>query len=320
MSCPRRHLLLAIAAAMALGCVFAPAATAKPRGSHTRHFVDSELRIRGSHHFEITVLTVGDQVSLLAEGRTGSVSYLLRGHVTRRRMVANLGRLGRISVRFKASKKETETLPAAKGCKPPRSLKESGVFKGTISFHGERGFTTVHSARARGDIATLTLPPCAERQPRPGPAPGPLSLRAAHKPRKVAASLTAVSQSKARRTVFSAARFPDSSEWFDDANVTERRGRIAIERNVFEFGAPDTATLTKRGVHPASTQVNAPKPFLGSATYSEEPVPPALPWDGSLRVELPGIGMIPLAGKGFHPTLCNEKNLDQLLECEFEEP
>jgi hypothetical protein len=56
--------------------------------------------------------------------------------------------------------------------------------------------------------------------------------------------------------------------------------------------------------HPAAeVLIEPPAPFLGSATFRRESAD-QVSWDGNLRVELPGFGLVPLAGAGADATLC----------------
>jgi hypothetical protein len=292
-------------AVVVLAAFALPALTAaKPHASRS---LTVELDTRGSNGYKVSVFAYGPREVFLDVRKGGlSASYEVRGRITRDRLEASFGKLGKISLRFKRSSKTTETLESSDGCPPARITEEHGLFRGTLAFAGEQGYTRVNSHRVRGEVTLLARPPCS-------------SERSATKSGRVtsgAAELSAVSRSKGRETDFSVVKyFPELDEWLFDAFVTEQRGRIDIERDAFAFAQSGSFLVSKPGVHPVSAEVIAPKPFQGTATFAEEPVSPALFWDGSLSVSLPGIGPVPLAGKGFEAFLCSEKNLSLLITC-----
>jgi hypothetical protein len=61
--------------------------------------------------------------------------------------------------------------------------------------------------------------------------------------------------------------------------------------------SPDPQRPTSEAViHPDS-------PFSGSATFRRPPEGEPT-WTGDLKVELPGLGLVRLAGKGTHAAMC----------------
>lgn len=62
-------------------------------------------------------------------------------------------------------------------------------------------------------------------------------------------------------------------------------------------------TESAAGVEPITATVEPPPPFLGSGAFSQSPGQPAT-WGGSLAVELPGAGAVPLTGPDFAAMLC----------------
>jgi hypothetical protein len=62
--------------------------------------------------------------------------------------------------------------------------------------------------------------------------------------------------------------------------------------------------------------VKLPKPFLGSATYSDNR-DSAPTWSGDLRLPLPGAGVVPLTGRSFKVKFCrvlSDAALERCLE------
>lgn len=88
------------------------------------------------------------------------------------------------------------------------------------------------------------------------------------------------------------------------ATASRDRGRIKeqisalnlLDRGIY-FEVPDLTHLTQEAV------VEPPRPFLGSATFSRESAD-KVSWNGSLRVTLPGFGVLPLTGPGFETHMC----------------
>lgn len=62
-------------------------------------------------------------------------------------------------------------------------------------------------------------------------------------------------------------------------------------------------TESAPGVEPVTATVGPPAPFLGSGAFSQSPGQAAA-WSGSLAVELPGAGAVPLTGPGFTAAFC----------------
>jgi hypothetical protein len=82
------------------------------------------------------------------------------------------------------------------------------------------------------------------------------------------------------------------------------RGRIFEESAVLDllvqgpyFKVPDLTHLT------SEVTVEPPTPYLGSATLRRRSSS-KVSWTGDLRLNLPGFGVVPLAGPGTHATLC----------------
>jgi hypothetical protein len=63
------------------------------------------------------------------------------------------------------------------------------------------------------------------------------------------------------------------------------------------FKVPDLTRLTSEVV------LEPPQPFLGSATVNRKG-PHKVGWDGNLRLNLPGFGIVPLTGPGTAVSLC----------------
>jgi hypothetical protein len=315
-----RRLHLAIVATAALAALALPGfAAAKPHHKHPGRPALAELHTRGSNGYRISVYALGPKaVGLFVDKGAFSISYELDGRVTTRSLDANLGKLGHISLRLHVSSRHSEALPGDGTCPASRLVHEHGVFRGSFNFRGEQGFTTVSAHHIPGEMSWATNPRCSSRSARATSARVPRPLRASAKKHASYSAVIADHPSNGRDTFFEALKeFPeDDEDWELFAAIDERRGRIDIHRDAFVFAGPNMVTVSDPGVHPVSAEVVAKAPLQGSATFTESPIAPALPWEGSLRISMPGIGPVPLTGQGFHTTVCSEKSFSRLLGCQ----
>jgi hypothetical protein len=88
------------------------------------------------------------------------------------------------------------------------------------------------------------------------------------------------------------------------ASASRRSGQISEESLVLDllirgpyFKVPDLTHLTSEVV------VKPPSPFRGSATLVHDSSN-KVNWDGGLRLDLPGFGVVPLTGASTDATLC----------------
>lgn len=209
------------------------------------------IRLKGSRRHEIVVegnpLAPGVEVR---KKRRQAAYYPTTYKVAGRVLRFQLGQFGKVDVKFKPRGKARKRLP--RGCKGTPNRIRRGIWKGTIRFRGEGGYTRVKVRRAKG---TLTKPgsyKCPE-----GPQP----------PTDVA--LLASRGDSTESVDFFATR-P-----LDRPNARPRFGGLHHAQigkvNVFHFisarGEPGDFTFSfgpDEGSHTAS--VTPPSPFKGSAT------------------------------------------------------
>lgn len=205
----------------------------------------------------------------------------------------DLGALGRIAVTFQPSGR-TKVTKVDLSDKTERCVgatkvvRRLGTFTGTISFHGENGYTSVDLTSAPGTVGTSPLRDCRTRAHKgqgnspasgtTGPS-GYLDLQG----REAAASLFAgLDGGSAFFTAFSDQSFPGSVVVVRMAMAKAPAGCCFRVR-----GEGARATIAPRG------------PFSGSAVYrARKHGPPT--WKGDLSVEFPGL-VVPLTGPGFDP-------------------
>jgi hypothetical protein len=204
---------------------------------------------------------------------------------------APLGRLGRISVRFRPSGETHVTvLPSGDCAEPNRIVRRLGTFTGTIEFQGEHGYTSVAAQSARGSVGTPLPSGCATATAsRPGgdhapwPDPATAVLRAANK--RVGTSF------RATTTDTGVAFLATLDERLGDGLVVTRRAYAGAPPSTFSF---DRAL--------SSARVKPPAPFSGVGRFESGGEHRDGSWTGSLRATFPGVS-VPMTGAGFKTSL-----------------
>jgi len=327
--------LAAIAAAIVIAALPLSPAAAAPTGHGARKHdptIFESFQVRGSNGYTVAVtlrnrsaLTVSatlvDRPSIIA------ADYKLR---VRRapgsdRIKASLGKLGRIEMRF-VPETAYEEEPLFPACKGEMEAVEEGRWVGRFEFRGERGYTQTRVTRAPGWVGITPAPTCHHRPAGHGPHKrGPrarenltgqalAALAKAAEPAKPAAEVHLLGlrvKPRNSEVKFEATRLsgPDKkgNEFAFDtfiASASRHRGRISEESLVLDLLVQGPYFKVPDLTHPASeVLIEPPSPFLGSASFRRESSSKA-GWDGDLRLNLPGFGVVPLAGAGAHATLC----------------
>jgi hypothetical protein len=316
-----RVIILGIAAAAAIA-VLPAGASAKPHLIVSDPGFEAGLHLQGSHGYELAVTASGHKrVTLTASKGSSFVSYTAPGRATSRRINANFGSLGRVSVRLEnpAPRRKEGGFPLS--CRGRKPIRKTGTFHGTIRFRGEGGFTAVDADNARGGFRKSFRRVC-------GP-PGSKKRRSDSRDRLRAAEdpfLTSLLQAKSnldgRSTEFAIIRLEaGKGEDFENlisfviAEQRERLGRIQIGRGIFTDGGDRSLLASPPGVLPVEATVNLARPFFGSASFHEDAgLPPT--WTGTFGVSLPGAPGIPLTGESFRAGYCrsaSERVFDRCL-------
>jgi len=277
-------------------------ALAKPGYFVEPGFRVSTFTLAASNGYRIQVAEVGRrEVTLTASKKGQSASYSVHGkRAAADGIEATFPGLGRVSVEFQAAGKgHLETLlPGCKG----RELVRPGVFRGTIRFHGEHGFTTLSAGRAKGDITEASREVCHF-----GPAKhGGHGFGDLHSSSLVAEHSTGNARVNLLATTLSSKSRPELDLAFFQATFFSRHDGMVVERDV-----DADADLTAFEADPAgsldSATLSPPSPFIGTATFQRTPgVKPTL--TGTLSVDFPGLGKVALAGQGFAPELCIDQH------------
>ncbi len=275
---------------------------------------EMKMSLPASHGYRMRIVgSPGGRVEVEAIKGASYANYAVPGHVSSDRIEANLGRLGRVSVRFHAAGERTGGSPPSGCAGAGRSIHQVGTFSGTIRFRGEEGFTSVSATRAKGSLSRR----CATEA-------GASKAGASNPTRSELFETILVAAARTDRRLISV-----DSEGFSDllpngeirnpdnlvvSHLEEDRGRISIDRSAIVEAKP--VEVTPLGATPVTASLTLPRPFGGTATYREEPGGPPS-WTGDLTVDLPGASDVPLTGPSFASILCRGRSSDpQLRRCQ----
>jgi hypothetical protein len=331
----RRKAPVALLAALAFAALLLPGAAigrTRPANRHPeapreqlRPEVSEQFALDGTNGFEIT-LDVSDRRRLkLTALKWGNViesaSYSLRLRPRRSSddIVARLGRLGRIDVRFIPRKVRREKPP--RGCHGAKTVIEQGRFVGVIAFHGEHGFTEVDDDRAPGAITRAPALTCPATAPPPDPKKLRRQLKALERAEKevegeegkedegLSVRLSATARAGVTLAATKVVLKEKHTTPFSLTNIlvthSRQRGRIE-EENVagYIFGKGSSFLVPNRKKPSSEGVLKPPAPFSGTATFRRHRTKPPT-WTGDLKIDLPGFGPVRLAGPGTSASMCD---------------
>lgn len=256
----------------------------------------SQLSVKGSGGFQITIARIDNRVELTASNGSSAAIYVVRPpRMSADQIRATFPGVGRISVRFHALGR-VKRWPAFCGGRP--SMKRDGVFRGVIRFKGEQGFTRVVTGQARGFVSQSFKETCK------GSGHGNSSTSPVY-------ALTERSKSPAGQLVFAALRpiegspFAGTSSYF--ASQSKRKHGMVSLKVASARGNSNAFEIAGSPSQPTSAVVTPPAPFRGTASFKAVPGGFA-EWAGTLAVDLPGVGTVQLTAPRFTPELCLGKH------------
>lgn len=259
----------------------APAAAAKP----SRDFpLLGKFDLLGSKGYRIQGFFFFNLLSL--EARSGGVSatYYVLSKRRGGRLTARFGRLGRVALRFHPRR--------ALGGDRCESA-HFGVYRGTIAFAGESGYTEVDVTRA-GGLGFIRPPRECDASASTVPFNGG-GLRT---------HLFAIDRWPGTVAELSASRLPGEGRLRVEASLSELHDKMLVERAaVARVGGRDAFISSAPGAHPAFAFLAPPKPFAGSAVFEETGIDSSS-WAGDLSAWLPGAGRVAFAGPRFASSFC----------------
>jgi hypothetical protein len=238
-----------------------------------------------------------------------TMTYRTTGRVDRHGIEADFGEFGRVEMRFSgAPKRSAVRFPNCRAAK--QGVNQSGVLRGSFEFKSLGEVVELTADRVEAETQHLPKRTCTPK-PSKVRSGGP-DFSGMRRPRQ--AELGSLRTFLARghmagRTIDLYAVRLDGLVVDMAATSTRRFGSVLVSTSVhapFEAAGSFKAivfSVTGRGPRPSGAKLSAPAPFSGSGTYRKQPgMRPS--WLGSLAVEIPGEGTLPLVGPGFRAILC----------------
>jgi hypothetical protein len=280
-------------ATVAFAAILAPTASADETLGKG---LEGSFKLKGTHGYEINALIgsygKGDagQLVLFVGKSNQQAIYIAKGTVTKESVDFDLGALGEVKAAVQPSgKRETLTSKCEGGKK---QTIEGAEYVGTITFHGEEGFTEVAATRAPLSLAPLTelLCPAITTEGHEG-GDGVRGAGLAIK-RKGGPSLS-LAQNRLAAPVYYRAQ------------MKEKEGAVTVERTVGGYLGASALTFAPSL---KTAHFTGAGPFSGSAAYIGKSLPSVSrpgkgPWRGNLTVDVPGHADAPIAGPGFKASI-----------------
>lgn len=271
------------------------------------------LRASGRYWVEVTATSNGRRkaptVTVEAIEERYKVEQVTVAYSTRGRWLDNDGGfaaklpgLGRIAVRLDETSAYRVGRPER--CKGPENVVRKGTFHGTISFRGQRGFTTVHGSSAVGQLRETFRLTCHETVYEPVIEEVP--------PGTYTPYVHAVGSSGGGTASFGVSGPPQSEPPTTSGGIPtvmfEAQYRTRWHGfDVFATTFVDTGSYLYHVPGWPTTRTDAiaepPKPFTGKGIFHLES-PTASSWSGDLGIDYPGIGHVALTGPSFAAHLC----------------
>ena len=212
-----------------------------------------------------------------AIGNQSRVSYSVRAQGRGEVVKADLGRLGRLNMRFLPTADPAVTTEPQGDCRGRKASVQKGVFRGHLMWTGEGGFSHAETSQVRGMSVRSFREVCKGLD---AGADDGTEIEPEFLARGV----------KDSRQMFIAAYLGVDSDLIL-AELSEVIAGVRIERMVDVIARPSAVKLNGA----AGLTMEPPLPFRGVGEYSEE----THTWLGDLSVEFPGAGRVSLAGPSF---------------------
>lgn len=258
------------------------AAVAMPATAFTAQapLVPPSFQLQGTNGYTIVVLAAqpwsGRSGSVQVVARKGSmaVSYSVPATVTETSIAADLGALGGISVSFHPSGQSTPSKCAGREIEAM-----GGSYEGTISFHGEEGYTEVEATSVPADIRPFLAAACNFNTVTGG------------SPNSRGAELFVRNPALGPR--FSVAKSGPASTAHFSVEVPEYNAGISIHRFA-SFSMP--AGSFRYSANLKTAIVDPQAPFSGAAHFDRRKKANRR-WSGDLTIDMPGLSSAALTGR-----------------------
>jgi hypothetical protein len=304
----RRATVIAVALGV-LATLALPAGAVARRGHYTTQGLSTEqFQLRGSNGYGLHVAVV-DRRAQLIFSKSISHGGIDRVYSLRKRLPPGpdlhfpIGDEGEVNLRFvPRGKPEETTLP---GCKGGPQVVEEGALIGTVRFHGKKGFTAVDAHRTRVTVARVPPMNCRKVKTPNNVFGVGLPASGGEEPDGLVRLIAGI---RPGRPVFVAdilkeggIEEPELPEL--SASISGHEGGANVSSSVVVAGIPSSFRDPGSLQPPATSTVEPPTPFSGSATFALT-APRQAEWSGDLAVDLPGYGKVGLTGPGVAAALC----------------
>jgi hypothetical protein len=304
--------------AMALTTTCAPAAAA-PTVVRPESF-RFEAQLPSSDGFSLFLRSEGHRKIWLDLGSEDveesyiTMTYTTTGRVDRHGIEADFGQFGRVDLRFSGTPKRS-VFPLPNCGAGKHEVTQSDALRGEVEFESLGGVVQLEASRIREGQTWHTPKRICTPKPRPSyvSSGGPdifnrFGQREADS-ESIVKTFVARAHLMARIIDLYAVRI--EGEVIDlAATSTQRFGPVLVATSVHAseaeaagLGKAVELSILGSGPRPRGARLSASAPFSGSATYRKRPGT-APSWLGSLAVEMPGEGVLPLAGPEFDAALC----------------
>jgi hypothetical protein len=241
-----------------------------------------------------------------------TMNYTTEGMVDRHGIDADFGDFGRIELNFVGSPKRS--VSHSPNCRPHGpDVNEYGRMTGSAEFETLGGIVKLDSDQLSVEGETWSSPKqtCTPKPSKVVYGGTAKEARRAHRVEKGEGFVTTVmARAHTMGRTIDVYALKLNHEFVPDmaATSTRRFGKVLASTSVHvpeEEGPGGAVSLSIEGsgTRPRGATLSAAAPFSGSATYRKRPGA-APSWLGSLAVEIPGEGTLPLAGPDFHAIAC----------------
>lgn len=249
------------------------------------------FKLRGTNGYSLGVLagarpgSSAGEVQIFVGGPGGRAFYQAPASVSKTTLEADLGSLGRITLRAEPSG-EVRTFASSCDASPWRY--EPVSYVGEVDFRGEEGYT-----QASATSASLLVKPIVESQ---CVVYGELHVGGEG---IAGAGLHIGSRHGKPRVQLSARTNGPRAATYLSASIREQRGEIEIERSL---GARLPHSVFSYDAHLSSAALEPPAPFAGRGVFRRNAAKSSR-WTGNLRVDFPGRSGVHVTGARFKPKL-----------------
>ena len=249
-----------------------------PAGAAASKFEETSAHFTTTNGFKVFVDggAGSDRLTFVVnKGPVGTSYTLLSGATsTPTRMQGDFGQFGSVDLTFHPRK--TKHIHNPHDCRGNETRK-IGTWKGSVTFHGENGYTNASKTKLKGDELKGSID-CPDEHGKF------IDLFAASPPGPSSKSIRV-----------DAPKGGDKRFFF--ATAYDTVGNVDISRTAIRDGKPKEFKFNKALTH---ATVDPAGPFKGSATFDHGD------WTGNLAAKFPGVGAVPLTGSGFTATLSEQ--------------